>query len=70
MPEFTYVGPHDAVDVEFHPEPVARGSKVTVTAELAKALRDQPGNWRETKAPRKPRKAAAKKATPKNTEES
>lgn len=49
MPEFTYVGPHDAVDVEFHPVPVARGSKVTVAAELAKELRES-DNWAETKS--------------------
>ena len=53
MPEFTYLGPHDAVDVEFHPEPVARGSKVSVTAELAKELRTQPATWAETKSKNK-----------------
>ena len=53
MPEFTYVGPHDGVDVEFQPEPVANGGRVTVSADVAKTLRDQPDNWRETKTKNK-----------------
>lgn len=53
MPEFTYVGPHDGVDVEFQPEPVAHGGRVTVSAGVAKTLRDQPDNWRETKTKNK-----------------
>ena len=53
MPEFTYIGPHDGVDVDFQSVPVGQGTKVTVDTGVAKSLRGQPDNWRETKTKNK-----------------
>lgn len=50
----TYVGPHDAVEIE-HPVAgwisVERGGELTVSADLADSLLEQPTNWQPAAAP-------------------
>lgn len=60
MPEFTYLGPHDGVDLTGHGT-VNRGDTVDVPAVVAVELRQSPASWRESK----PR---AKKPTNKSEE--
>lgn len=58
MPQRTYVGAHDEVEVPALGAVVKRGEQVEVDADLAAALDAQPDNWA------KPNTKAAKEADP------